>query len=240
MHLATDGWARNGDVRLHYLEDGRRDSGLTPLLYVPGMSGKAEDFGSEFAQFEPRCCVAVSLRGRGRSDAPAAGYRFDDHVADVAAVVEQAGLTRLCLMAFSTGVAYALGYAVRHPERLAGLVVLDYPARYPKVKPDWAERVLEHPEWGWQPHVVWGLQQESAEVLLWQDLQRLRCPALILRGGQPGSLLRPEEAELYQAHLPGAQVVVFPDAGHEVWEPDHGRFVSTVGAFLAGVHRTPA
>lgn len=54
--------------------------------------------------------VAMDLRGFGASDAPWAGYRYDDLSADVAAVVNALRLERFALLGFSMGGAVALRY----------------------------------------------------------------------------------------------------------------------------------
>lgn len=54
-----------------YLDNGPvADPSLTPIVFIPGRFGTAENYVSiEFAGLGPRRCIAVSLRGRGHSDA---------------------------------------------------------------------------------------------------------------------------------------------------------------------------
>src|SRR5262249_62058866 len=124
-------------------ESGAGERGALPHVFVPGTFGYAEDYLPEMEALAPRRCVAVSLRGRGRSDAPATGYAFDDHVGDLVALLARPDLPRCSIMAYSMGVPWALGYALREPGRVAGLVLGDYPARYRALKPGWAARALE-------------------------------------------------------------------------------------------------
>ncbi len=83
-----------------------------------------------------------------------------------------------------------------------------------------------------KPHVVQAIQGESAEMLLWDSLEKITCPALILRGGLPGSLLTTENADRYQRHLPDSRVVVFDNADHNIFEPDYERYIGTIKTFL--------
>ncbi len=229
-----DRYADNAGIRLHYLESEAAPGALlAPLVYVPGMLSSADEFADEMDHFAPRRCLAISLRGRGKSAAPPAGYAFADHVSDLAAVIARAGLDRCCLMAFSVGVAYALGYACAHPERIGGLVLMDYPARYPHFTQDWAERaVARSSAHRVEERVVRALQRESEEIALWERLGALTCPALILRGGLPDSLLTAEQAQMYRRFLPSAEQVLFEDAGHALWAPDYQRFLWTIDRFL--------
>ncbi|MBI2267172.1 MAG: alpha/beta fold hydrolase, partial [Armatimonadetes bacterium] len=102
--MARDGWAQNAGTRLHYLESGgEEDPSLTPVVFIPGMLGAAEDFSQTMHSLSPRQCVALSLRGRGNSDSPDGGYAFQDHVSDIGAVLAHLNLKRFCLMAYSMG-----------------------------------------------------------------------------------------------------------------------------------------
>jgi pimeloyl-ACP methyl ester carboxylesterase len=238
--LIRECWANNRGVRIHYL-DNHPDVSLkhTPIVFIPGTLGSAEDYRAEVAALAPRRCIALSLRGRGQSDAPKTGYSFLDHVTDIEAVTAKSGLDDFCLMAYSLGVAFMIGYASRHPQRLAGLIVGDYPARYPLISSEWVERTLTESQARVKPHAVHALRHESSEVLLWNDLSRITCPVLILSGGQPDALLTPETCAKYQRYLSNAEVVVFDDSGHRLWMPDYERFIKTIQAFLVKLDEAP-
>ena len=113
-------WVNSGPVRLHYLEQ-ESDAPLTPFLIVPGTFGVAEDYVQEMEALAPRRCITVSLRGRGQSDAPQSGYRFEDHVADITAAAAELGREKFIVMGYSMGAAYALGFAAQQPDRIADL-----------------------------------------------------------------------------------------------------------------------
>lgn len=70
--------------------------------------------------------ITYDLRGHGRSDKPSSGYRITDHATDFFALLDAMGITKpVHLVSFSYGGAIALAVAVRHPERLASLTLLD-------------------------------------------------------------------------------------------------------------------
>jgi pimeloyl-ACP methyl ester carboxylesterase len=238
-----DGWIDNRGVRLHYLDSGSEpfDPARVPLVIVPGLSEGAEDQEDLMAAVAPRRAVAISLRGRGKSEAPIAGYSLDDHVADVEALVEALRLYRFVLFGSSRGVSYATSYAARHPERLAGLILADYPAHHTELDAGWLDRVMET-SWRGRPvaermkrRALAGIQRESSYLPLWEGLRGVSCPALILRGGSEGSLLPSAEADRYRRVMPDATVVVFEDAGHDLTEPDPDRFGTTIREFLDGI-----
>jgi pimeloyl-ACP methyl ester carboxylesterase len=231
--LIQEGWVKNQKVRLHYLDSNPDDPGiLLPIIFIPGALASAEVYITEIIALQPRRCIALSLRGRGKSDAPESGYSFDHHVSDIMALMKEIGLKRFCLMAYSMGVPFAIGYAIHNPNPLSGLILGDYPARYPAFPPEWVEKeLLKYPH-RIKKEVVCAIQRESEEVSLWDSLKFIQCPALILRGGKPGSLLRVEAVEMYRQYISNAKTVVFQDSGHELWEPDFDRFIFTIKEFL--------
>ncbi len=232
-------WVDNLGVRLHYIESNPdTPPTLSPLVYIHGAYGMAEKFLPEMEALSPRRCIALSLRGRGKSDAPETGYAFAHHISDIEALVNHLGLRRFCLMGWSVGVAYSIGYASHHPGSVAGLVLLDYPARHPAFPPQWADRVLSDPSLDWKPDVVHAIQRESAEVPLWNDLSKIRCPVLVVGGGQREALLKPEHIEKYRQHLPSTEIVVFKDSAHDVSKPDYDRFIRTLTRFLEKIDRS--
>ncbi len=234
--MAVEGWVHSSGVRIHYLDSGQRsESTSVPVLFVPGMLGIAEHFASEMDYLAPRRCAALSLRGRGKSEAPLRGYTFEDHVADIESVADHLGWERFCLMGYSVGVAYAIGFASRHPDRLAGLIVGDYPARYPEFSGAWVDRVLSLVPPQVTPEVARAIRQDSRELSLWDWLESVLCPVLVIRAGGDDALLSPEDAERYGQRLPQVRTVVFEDSGHFLASPDPERYLRTLREFLGKV-----
>jgi len=67
----------------------------------------------------------VDLRGRGMSDKPASGYSEEHHLKDIKSVIDDLQLDRVILLGHSLGGYISLGLAARHPEKIAGLVLMD-------------------------------------------------------------------------------------------------------------------
>jgi pimeloyl-ACP methyl ester carboxylesterase/DNA-binding CsgD family transcriptional regulator len=67
--------------------------------------------------------VRYDERGCGLSDREVDDLSLDAWVADLETVVEAAGVSRFALLGVSTGVAVAVAYAARHPERVTHLVL---------------------------------------------------------------------------------------------------------------------
>lgn len=70
--------------------------------------------------------IRFDQRGHGLTGpAPDGDYRTDAFVADVDAVADRLGLERFVLAGNSMGGGIAMAYAIQHPERLDGLVLVD-------------------------------------------------------------------------------------------------------------------
>jgi pimeloyl-ACP methyl ester carboxylesterase len=98
-----------------------------PLVLVHGFGNEAhiwDDFAPVVAPHYRT--IAVDLRGHGDSDHdPERRYDYDTHVADLEAVTEALGVERMVLVGHSLGGRTATLFAGKHPERMAGLVIVD-------------------------------------------------------------------------------------------------------------------
>lgn len=115
-HLTRDG------VRLGYEE---RGSGPAMLL-IHGWCCDRSFLAEQATAFSAtRRCISVDLRGHGESDVPADGYSIPGFAADVAFVARELGAAPAVVVGHSMGGAVAQALAARHPEIVAGLVMLD-------------------------------------------------------------------------------------------------------------------
>jgi lipase len=73
----------------------------------------------------PICVLAPDLRGRGRSAHLSEPHGIAVHVADLVAVLDHAGAERVLLVGHSMGSSIAARFAEQHPERVAGVVLVD-------------------------------------------------------------------------------------------------------------------
>jgi pimeloyl-ACP methyl ester carboxylesterase len=70
--------------------------------------------------------LLYDLRGHGLSERPKEGYRVDDFVADLDALLTGLGVTEpVVLIGNSFGGLLTLAFAVAHPERVRGIVTVD-------------------------------------------------------------------------------------------------------------------
>ena len=99
----------------------------TPMLLIHGFSNEAhiwDDFVETVAPFYR--VLAMDLRGHGDSDwHPEGAYEYDDHVRDLEHLLDHLGIERVVLVAHSLGGRASMLFSGRHPERVAGLVIVD-------------------------------------------------------------------------------------------------------------------
>lgn len=102
----------------------------TPIVFSCGYSTTRENFRPQVAPLVAagHRVVLWDYRGHGDSDAPddPDAYSFDIVLDDLARVVKSAaGDAPVVLVGFSFGGALSLHFALRHPERVRALVLLD-------------------------------------------------------------------------------------------------------------------
>src|SRR5258708_944907 len=122
----STGRARSGDVSISYRKLGNR--ALTPILIVHGLSYFSWDWlevGQVLAA--EREVVAMDMRGFGDSDwSPTKDYSVPSMAQDIVNVLEHLGWKRALLVGHSMGGRSTTYVAAKHPERAAGLALIDY------------------------------------------------------------------------------------------------------------------
>lgn len=103
---------------------GKRD---LPVVLLHSLAGNSTHWSNQLEHLRrTRRVVALDLRGHGRSERPRNGdYTIAGMAGDVAAVVDTLGLEMFVLVGHSMSGGVALAYAGAHPDRVAGLVLLD-------------------------------------------------------------------------------------------------------------------
>ncbi|MEZ5171779.1 MAG: alpha/beta fold hydrolase [Acidimicrobiia bacterium] len=97
------------------------------LVLVHGFGGCAEDFAGHRDSFgRAHTVVTFDHRGHGRSEGPAGvDYSLDRLVTDVLCVADHVGLDRFHLLGYSMGGMVARRLALRFPDRLESLVLMN-------------------------------------------------------------------------------------------------------------------
>jgi pimeloyl-ACP methyl ester carboxylesterase len=112
---------------LEVTEEGPSTSGVLPVVFVHSLAGNSGHWAVQLKHLRrDRRAIAFDLRGHGRSDPPRNGdYTIQAMAGDVAALADSLGLDRFVLVGHSLGGGVALTYAGAHPDRIAGLLLVD-------------------------------------------------------------------------------------------------------------------
>jgi len=234
-------------------------SGGRPLLLVHGFCGAKEDF----AEYLDRLAgagwhaVAVDLRGHGGSDHPSGedAYGLELFADDVWAVADALRWTRLVLLGHSMGGMAAQVAALRHPQRVRALVLMDTSSGPPEgldasdldlgvavVREHGMETLRELQDAREGPLETPAARRLREERPGWDEFERrkflassgdmwaamapemvhqhdrldrltaLSMPVLVLVGEQDQPFVGPSQR--MAKTIPGAGLVVIPDAGH--------------------------
>lgn len=186
--------------------------------------------------------IAFDHRGAGATVAPPESITFNNLVDDVFAVLDAYNVENCVLAAESAGVITALGAALKHPNRIAGLVIVDgiyfretHPEKdlfllglrqdYSATLDHFVEACVPGPNsdhikrWGRQ--IIARASQEAAialylsagDVDLRDELSRISQPTLILHSEADG-IVPVQVAQQLCEILPNAKLSVLPGADH--------------------------
>jgi pimeloyl-ACP methyl ester carboxylesterase len=97
------------------------------VVFVHALGGDTTHWAAQLEHLRKRRrAVALDLRGHGLSHPPADGdYGMESMAGDIDAVVNKIGLPKFILAGHSMGGSVSIAYAGLHPERVAGLLLVD-------------------------------------------------------------------------------------------------------------------
>jgi pimeloyl-ACP methyl ester carboxylesterase len=167
-------------LKLHFLQTGARDASVVCFLH--GGAAHAHWFDRVIPVVRDRFhVIALDQRGHGQSDwAVPPAYATEDFAADLRGLMDRLGWRRMTLVGHSMGGHNAMAFAAWHPERTAGLAVVD---SRPQLPPDRVQRMHER---GRRPPRVHA--SEAAAVAAFRLLPRetIADPALLAHMARVG------------------------------------------------------
>ncbi len=141
-------------------------------------------------------------RGHGLSDAHPPASSIDDHVTDLAALLENLGISKAVVCGLSVGGMIALGLAARRPELVSALVLVDtghvigtaerWNQRIERIEREGMEVIADGVLEGW--FTASFRRQQPAETALWRNML-LRTPV----EGYTGTCAAIRDADLTEA-----------------------------------------
>ncbi len=181
-------------VRLHVVQNGSRYGALVILLH-----GFPEFWYGWRRQIQPLADAGFRVwtpdqRGYNLSDKPlgTTAYRLDELALDVLGLINAAGVDRCYLVGHDWGGAVAWWLAMRYPDRVSKLAILNMP--HPAVMQRSLTRNLAQLRRSW--YVFFFQVPFLAEALLRND-DWDRVELMLYAGSRPGSFT-PQDLELYR------------------------------------------
>ncbi len=117
-------FVRSNGVLLHYRLAGPEGAPALALVNSLGTDARIWDEVIERLASEYRV-LSYDKRGHGLSEAPAADYTLDDHIADLRGLLDHLRIDRLALVGVSIGGLIAQGFTLTHADRVTALVLCD-------------------------------------------------------------------------------------------------------------------
>ena len=244
---AIEGYVPAGGARLHFCDTGGDG---TPVILLHPATGSDRIWGYQQPEFSLAGyrVIAWSRRGHAGSD-PVNDSDPGTAAADLHAVVQHLGLNRFHLVGCAAGGGIALDYALSHPGSLLSVAVAcaigaiaepDYaerakrlrapgfdalPASFRELSPSYRatnpEGVAEWERLERESVTGRRIGQQPENRIDWTSLSRLHMPVLVI-GGDADLYAPPALLRAYAAHIPGATLVIIPEAGHSLyWEAPH-------------------
>ena len=239
--------------------------GSGPLVvFLHGIGGNRHHWRHQLPVFATRFkAVAWDARGYGDSDDYAGALRFEDFTADLLRVLDHFRAQKAHLVGLSMGGRIARNFALRHPERVARLVLANTTPGFDALTPGEVKKFVEERK-ARSPETIKALISQHArpgayeellesfkalrqasylktlEASVTQDraaaIERIRAPTLVITSDED-KVYPPSIARNMAKRIPGARLAVISGAGHLSNLEQPGQFNQVVLRFLSDLER---
>jgi pimeloyl-ACP methyl ester carboxylesterase len=237
-------------------------SGPLTLVLTHGLAASGDTWRGIVERLAPRYRVLTwDLRGHGQSPSPEGPYTIADLAGDLATVLDDAEIDRAVVVGHSAGGVIALQFALDHPRRVAGLVLVGTASecnlRAHDFYNDLARRAAErgmaavHKALGLTPatepaiaaepigfghvaHAMAGLHQQS----LTAKLSALDVPTFVCVGDK--DFLGVGGSVILSRNIKGSRLEIVRGRGHGIFLEDPDGFVALLTRFLDDLSTRPA
>ncbi|RUW61433.1 alpha/beta hydrolase [Mesorhizobium sp. M7A.F.Ca.US.008.03.1.1] len=220
------GYAPVNGIQMYYAVFGAGD----PVLLIHGGLGHADIWASQVATLSKTHKVIVAdSRGHGRSTRTEQPYGYDLMASDYLALLDYLKIDKTALVGWSDGGIIGIDIALHHPERLTRLFAqaanvttdgldpgvmtnktfaayIDRSGRdYKKMSktPDQYDAFVAQMSHMWESEPAWTKEQ----------LAEITTPTAIVAGDHDEAIKR-EHTEYIASVIPGAKLIVLPNASH--------------------------
>jgi len=237
-------------MRLHYEVSG---AGSPPIVLTHGLAATSALWEDQVAALSAhRRVITWDLRAHGGSESPDGNWTLGDLSGDLSAVLDACDASRAVVLGHSAGGVVAIRFALDHPERTAGLVLVGTASECNTRARDFYEKLASLAEAGRTDSVrkLLGLGAGEPAAFdaggfakvarcmgnlhsepLTPELGTIRCPALIVVGER--DFLGAGGSVILHRNIPGSRLEIVPNRGHGLFLEDPAGFNALVAEFLA-------
>lgn len=221
-----------------------------PLLLIHGGLGHADIWGFQVAKLaEAYTVIVADSRGHGRSTRNADPFGYALMAADYLALLDHLGVAKAALVGWSDGGIIGLEIAMKHPERLTKLFAHAANATVDGVLPTVAEDATfgRYIAWMGEDYARLSPTPDQYDAFVEQisamwasepaytnaELRAITVPTAIVLGDHDEAISR-EHTDHMAAMIPGAKLVILPEASHFAMLQDPDGYTQAVVDFIEG------
>jgi len=230
------------------------------VVFLHGIGGNRHHWNEQLPVFATRFkAVAWDARGYGDSDDYAGPLDFGAFTQDLLRVLDHFKAQKAHLVGLSMGGRIARNFALRHPERVARLVLANTTPGFDALTPEQVKKFVEERK-ARSPESIKALVSRHARPGAYEDLlasfkalrqpsylktleasvsqdraasiERIRAPTLVITSDED-KVYPPSIARNMAKRIPGARLAVISGAGHLSTLEQPGQFNQVVLRFLS-------
>ena len=239
-------YATVNGVRIHYVTIGHGP----PVVLLHGGLANANYWGNQVRALAPHhLVIAMDSRGHGRSTRDARPYGYGLMADDVVGLLDTLHVRRADIVGWSDGGILGLDLAIRHPDRVGKIFafaantvtagVQDDVDKNPTFARYIARAGREYAHLSATPKDYDGFVAQISKMWAsepnWTDaqLQSIKASVLVVDGDHDEAIKRPH-TEYIAATIPGAGLLILPNASHFAFLQDPALFNAAMLQFLDG------
>jgi pimeloyl-ACP methyl ester carboxylesterase len=213
-------------ISLFHVETGEG----SPVVFLHGGLSNSDYFGLQVPEVARRHrVICVDSRGHGRSTRNTQPFGYDLMTDDVVALLDHLKVPRVAIVGWSDGAIIGLDMVMRHPDRVSRVFAFGANTQTSGLKPDidknptFAQFIArakteyerlsptpgEYDQFLQQIEKMWDTQPNWTD----EQLRTIRAPVLIADGQYDEGIKR-EHTEYMAATIPGAGLLILPNASH--------------------------
>jgi len=244
IHSERSGHANANGISIYYAVYGQG----SPVILLHGGLANSDYWGNQIKALAPNHAVIVmDSRGHGRSTRDSRPYGYDLMADDVVALMDVLKVSKADIVGWSDGGILGLDLAIRHPDRVGKIFAFAANTTISGVKDDveknptfaafikrarheyqaYSASPKEYDAFVEQISKMWATQPNWTDA----ELKAITAPVLVVDSDHDEAIKR-EHTEYIASTIPGAGLLILPNASHFAFLQDPEFFNYSILHFL--------